>query len=176
MIVSHTKVPTSGQLVTRRRGDVTTATVAPLSIAFLGRGDAYLDSLCTYERGDIDGYLLFFAECCRTAAAASIRLADTMAELVAEWRAVPVVSRTRSDSVVHRIVPDLPTYPVIDAAAVSRRYGISRRAAGTALDTLERAEILSRTTAARNHQIYEAHEVFAAIEDIERDVRAGGLG
>lgn len=161
-------------LVLRHRG-VTTISIAPLSIAFLGHGDTYLDSLRVYERGDIDGYLMFFAECCRTAAAASVRLADTMMELVGEWQTIPAVSRTRSDSVLHRIVPDLPTYPVIDAAAVSQRYGVSRRAAGTALDTLEGAQILNRTTAARNHQIYEAHEVFAAIEDIERDVRAGRL-
>lgn len=110
------------------------------------------------------------------AAAASVRLADTITELIDEWQAVPTIVRTRSDSVVHRIIPDLPTYPVIDAAAVSRRYGVSRRAAGTALDTLESAEILNRTTAARNHQIYDTHEVFAAIEDVERDVRTGRLG
>lgn len=161
-------------LVLRHRG-VTTTTVAPLSIAFLGRGDTYLDSLGVYERGDIDGYLLFFAECCHAAAAASVRLADTMTELVDEWQTIPAIMRTRSDSVVHRIVPDLPSHPVLDAAAVSQRYGVSRRAAGTALDTLEAAEILNRTTAARNHQIYEAHEVFAAIEDVERDARTERL-
>lgn len=162
-------------LVLRHRG-VTTATVAPLSIAFLGRGDAYLDSLRHYDHGDLDEYLLFFAECCHTAAAASVRLADAMTALVDEWQAVPAVMRTRADSVVHQIVPDLPTHPVIDAAAVSERYGISRRAAGTALAALEAAEILNRSTAARNLQIYEAHEVFAATEDVERDVRAGQLG
>lgn len=162
-------------LVLRHRG-VTTATVAPLSIAFLGRGDTYLDSLRQYERGDLDAYLGFFAECCHTAAAASVRLADAMTALVAEWQTVPAVLRIRADSVVHRIIPDLPTHPVIDAAAVSQHYGVSRRAAGTALDMLQAAGILNRTTAARNHQIYEAHEVFAAIEDVERDVRAERLG
>lgn len=161
-------------LVLRQR-DVTTTTVAPLSIAFLGNGDAYLDSLSVYEGGDLDEYLTFFADCCRIAAAASSQLANAMTQLVDEWQSIPAVAQTRADSVVHRIVPDLPTHPVLDAATVSQRYGVSRRAAGGALSVLEDAAILNRTTAARNHQIYEAHEVFAAIEDIERDVRASRL-
>lgn len=92
-----------------------------------------------------------------------------------EWRALPSVANSRPDAVVHKIIPDLAPRPVTTAAASAERHGVSARAARTALDLLESEGVLNRTTAARNVQIYEAFEIFAAVESIEHDVRAGRL-
>src|SRR5690606_34052319 len=77
----------------------------------------------------------------------------------------------RSDATVRKLVEDLVEHPVCDTSQVAARYGVSHEAARLALDTLVKVGVLNRTTAARNLQVFEAHEVFAAIEDLERWTR-----
>ena len=162
-------------LLLRRHG-VTVNGVAPLSIAFLGRADDYLDALRTYEDGDIDGYVLHFAEACMTAARATRALSEELDLQLQEWRENAAVAGARADSVIHRIVPDLISRPVTDAATTAQRHGVARQTAAAALAELEQAGILNRTTAARNHQIFEATAVFTAIEGVEQMVVDGELG
>lgn len=161
-------------LLLRRHG-VTVNGVAPLSIAFLGRADDYLDALRTYEDGDIDGYVLHFAEACMTAARATRALSEELDLQLQEWRENAAVAGARADSVIHRIVPDLISRPVTDAATTAQRHGVARQTAAAALAELEQAGILNRTTAARNHQVFEATAVFTAIEGVEQMVVDGEL-
>lgn len=161
-------------LVLRHRG-VTPTTTAPLSIAILADPDGYLRSLGSYEDGDLDGYVAGFARSARIAAAAGDKLAVDVDAIVDEWQAISSVTSSRPDSVVHKIIPDLAPRPVTTAAASAKRHGVSVQAARTALDLLQSEGVLNRTTAARNVGIYEAFEIFAAVESIEHDVRAGRL-
>ncbi|MEE8601359.1 Fic family protein [Euzebya tangerina] len=157
-------------LVLRRRA-ITPTTTAPLSVAILGDPDNYLESLSGYENGEVDAYVADFAKTAMIAATMADTLADHVDSIVDEWQAIPEVAGSRPDSVIHRIVPDLPSRPVTTVSLSADRHGVSAPAARNALETLTDVGVLNRTTAARNVQIYEAHEIFAAVEDIERTAR-----
>lgn len=154
-------------MVLRRRG-VTVNGIAPTSIAVLADRQGYLDGLTAYERGDLDTWVTWFCEAGMTAAAATTRLQRQLAELRDEWRALPEVASARSDAAIRATVEQLTEHPVCSASQLAGRLGVSRPAARRALEALTEAGVLNRTTAARNLQVYEAHEVFAAIDDVER--------
>jgi ribosomal protein S25 len=103
---------------------------------------------------------------------ATERLARELELLRSEWQDLDQVARSRSDATIRRLVQDLIDDPVCTADQVADRYDVSHEAARTALERLVEAGVLRRTTAARNLHIFEAYEVFAAIEDLERWVRA----
>ncbi|MGI8575832.1 MAG: Fic family protein [Egibacteraceae bacterium] len=160
-------------MILRRRG-VTIHAIAPLSIAVLAGPAAYLDGLTGYERGDMPGWVSYFCSACITAAIATQELSRRLTELRDEWRLVPQVANARADAAIGHIIDELTSHPVCTAAQVSDRLGVSRPAARGALESLTEAGVLNRTTAARNLKIYEAHEVFAAIDDVERAVVGRG--
>lgn len=161
-------------IVLRHRG-VTPTTTAPLSIAILADPDGYLESLGAYEDGDVDGYVGGFARSAQIAAAAADKIASDVDSIIEEWQAIPTVAASRPDAVVHKIIPDLAPRPVTTAALTAERHGVSVQAARTGLDLLASEGVLNTTTAARGVQIYEAFEIFAAVEDLEHDVRAGNI-
>lgn len=161
-------------LVLRRR-HVVRDSIAPVSIAALADRDGYLDGLRRYEHGDVDGFVAWFARSCVIAAAASRQLQHDLGVLRDEWRALPTVSRARSDATIRRLVDQQLEHPVTCAAHAAQRCDVSHEAARNALEQLVDAGVLNRTTAARGLHIYEAHEVFAVLEDLEHRVAAGDL-
>src|SRR5665811_1632802 len=88
-----------------------------------------------------------------------------------EWDQVPSVANARSDATIRRIVDDLTSHPVCDASQIAARHDVSEVAARRALDQLAQAGVVNEVSAAKNHRIFEAHEVFSMLDDIERDVR-----
>ena len=84
---------------------------------------------------------------------------------------MPVIANARSDATTRKIVADLTAHPVCDAAQIASRYGVSEQASRRALESLHGAGLLRRASAARNHHVYEAHDVVAALDDVERQVR-----
>lgn len=153
-----------------RRRRVTIHAIAPLSIAMLGDTDSYLDGLAAYERGDLATWLAYFIEASNTAADSTARLDDQLTSLHNEWRNLAIVVESRSDAAIRRTVEQLTSHPVCSTSQLAERLGVSRPAARRALEQLTEVGVLNRTTAARNLQVYEAHEVFAAIDDVERAV------
>ncbi len=153
-----------------RRRRVTSRAIAPLSIAMLGDTGSYLDGLGAYGRGDLATWLSYFTTASLVAADATARLDDQLTSLRDEWRNLPIVVDARSDAAIRRAVEQLTSHPVCSAAQLAERLGVSRPAARGALEQLAGVGVLNRTTAARNLQVYEAHEVFAAIDDVERAV------
>ncbi|MEX0705773.1 MAG: Fic family protein [Nitriliruptoraceae bacterium] len=154
-------------VILRRRGIVVNG-VAPLSSALLAEGNRYFDDLRRYEQGDVDGFVVRFARSGLLAADAAGRLAGQLDRLRAEWRELDVVARARSDATVRRLIEDLVEHPVCSAGQVADRHGVSHEAARMALDALAEAGVLNRTIAARNLHVFEADEVFALLEDVER--------
>lgn len=157
-------------MILRRRRVVVNG-IAPLSVAVLADQESYLTGLRDYQRGDIEGWVTWFAEAGAAAARASRQLQTGLAALQEEWARLPEVEQARSDAAVHRLVFQLVEHPVCSAQQAAERLGVSRRAARDALETLTDAGVLNRTTAARNLQVYEANEVFALIDDLERTAR-----
>lgn len=157
--------------VLRTRGVVRQG-VAPVSVAMLVQRDRYLDDLRAYDAGDATLFAKHFSESALHSAEASRRLTDDINEIVAEWEEEPVVANARSDATIRRLLSDLATHPAMDTNAIMQRYEVSRPTALTALDALVEAGILNRTTAARGLYVYEAHEIFDVIDDLEQDLRA----
>lgn len=162
-------------LVLRRRHVVRDG-IAPISIAALADRAGYFDGLHRYEQGDVDGFVRWFARSCRTAAAASHQIQRGLKALRDEWHALPVVAGARADATIRKLVDQQLTHPVTSVTQAAQRCGVSHEAARGALERLADAGVLNRTTAARNLHIYEAHEVFALIDDLERRVASGVIG
>lgn len=154
-------------MILRRRGVVVNG-IAPLSVAVLADQEAYLTGLQDYQRGDLDRWVTWFAEAGAKAALASRQLQTGLTALQEEWARLPEVEQARSDAAVRRLVFQLIEHPVCSAQQAAERLGVSRRAARDALEALTDVGVLNRTTAARNLQVYEASEVFALIDDLER--------
>lgn len=154
-------------MVLRRRG-ITVNGIAPLSIAVLSDTQRYLEGLRSYERGDLPTWADYFSQAATIAAESMTRLSNRLIELRDEWRRLPAVAGSRSDAAIRRAVEQLSTHPVCSSAQLAERLAVSRPAARRALEQLTDVGVLNRTTAARNLQVYEAHEVFAAIDDMER--------
>lgn len=151
-----------------RRRRVTVNAIAPLSIAILGDRDRYLNGLEAYEHGRLGTWLSYFIRASTTAADSTARLSQQLTGLHDEWRNLAIVADSRSDAAIRSTVDQLTSHPVCSTSQLAERLGVSRPAARRALQQLTEVGVLNRTTAARNLQIYEAHEVFAAIDDVER--------
>ena len=133
--------------------------------------DDFYDAIATYDRGDPRPFVTLFADGCSQSADATRRLAAELRDIAASWKADPAVAATRSDAVVRKIVDDLIEQPVTTADQVASQHGVSARAARNGLEALRNAGILNRTTAARNLHVFEAIDVFAALDDLERSLR-----
>ena len=155
--------------VLRRRG-VIGQTLAPISLAMLVRREQYMAAIATYDRGDPRPFVALFADACSQSADAARRLAAELRDIAASWKADPAVAAARSDAVVRKIVDDLVDQPVTTADQVAAQHGVSARAARNGLEALRTAGILNRTTAARNLHVFEAIDVFAALDDLERSL------
>lgn len=155
--------------VLRARGVVRHG-VAPVSVAMLVQRDRYLEDLKAYDEGDAGQFARHFSESALLAADASHRLTSDIAQIVAEWQEDPVIANARSDATVRRLVPDLAAHPAMDTNSIMDRYEVSRPAALGALESLTEAGILNRTTATRGLYVYEAPEIFDAIDNIEREM------
>ena len=154
-------------LVLRRRG-VTLQGIAPVSVALLAHRDRYFDELSAYERGDVERFVTMFARSCSVAAELTALLDDDLAAIHDEWIQLPEVARARSHATVRKIVDALIEHPVLTADQAAVRHEVSHEAARRALEQLVNAGVLNRATAARNLHIYEAVEVFDALERLEQ--------
>lgn len=146
--------------------------IAPVSVAMLAKQDDYLADLRAYDQGDTAQFTKRFCTSAIHAATASRRLTQDLRDIVAEWEEHTVVAGARRDATVRRLVADLAEHPAMDTNHVMERYEVSRPTALGALDSLVEAGILNRTTAARGLYVYEAHEVFDAVENVEREMLA----
>lgn len=154
-------------VVLRRRG-VVSAGIAPLSLALLADRDRYFDGLVAYQRGDAATWISQLADAAQAASRSGQELAAALAALRQEWKGMAVIARARAGSTVRRLVDDLITHPVMDAALVADRYAVSSVAARNALNAMEGAGILRQVSVARDRRVWEAHEVFAALDEAER--------
>ncbi|MGQ0847998.1 MAG: hypothetical protein ACT4OP_02545 [Actinomycetota bacterium] len=68
-------------------------------------------------------------------------LVDQVEGLIERWKAG---LKVRHDASARRLLPILPGLPLIDSATAAKACGVSRRAAQSALDQLERAGIITR--------------------------------
>jgi len=150
----------------RARGLVRHASV-PVSAGLLHDTAAYVDALGEYRQGRPDAIVTAFARATFDAAANGRWLASEITEIRETWRDGLVA---RSDSTAWRLLDHVVEQPVIDAAHAAAALGVTDRGARNALDTLERAGVLTPLSAGRR-RMWQAAPVLAAMDSFAR--RAG---
>ncbi len=102
------------------------------------------------------------AEAARRAIDNGRQLAADVDTISARWRVV--TASVRSHSVLHRIVADLPSHPVLDIAAVEERFSVSNPAAARAVEQLVDFDILSQANAGLRFRKFIAHDISDALD------------
>jgi len=125
--------------------------------------------MTAFRRGDDDPWLLILAESAAHAAHASIELANQIAALQEKWR--EMAGRPREDSAAEQIIRLLPAEPVLNVAIATTKLGRSDEAVRQALNRLEDAGVVQRTTVAKRHRAWESIGVSALVDEMERRLR-----
>lgn len=167
-----------------RRG-LTTHAVLPISPVLLTRSREYVDGLTAYRYtgaatdSAAQKALSAWLRCFLTAVSVAVDQAQTFAadlnELRERWetdvaahrRATGIREIPRADSATARILSTLQEHPVLTAATVVRLFDVSRPSAGTALEELAAAGVLTKRRIGQTH-VYSAADVFELITFAER--------
>lgn len=140
-----------------------------LSPYFEDQRQEYYDALQgVRERGDLDAWLAFFLEGVRAQSIDAIARAERLTDLREKYRAL-VQAKTRGAA--NQLVDLAFEQPVLTAAVVERRLGVSRPAALNALRQLADAGVVVRVgEGPRRQQRWRAHEVLSALtEEVARE-------
>jgi Fic family protein len=153
-----------------RRRDIAPVRVPPISLVLARRRDDYIAGLTAYRAGDVDDWILSFANATYDAAAAAEGFAGTVRTTQAEW--LERAGRPRAGSAARIIVERLPDHPVLDSKVVQRLADCSDVAALRALDRLEGAGVLSKVRSSKRNRAWECKELFALLNDFEEQPTA----
>jgi len=161
-------------VVLRRRGTAVRF-VPPVSIVLAARPGAYVDGLVGFREGRLADWIGSFAAATRDAAAASLVLADQVAELQHEWTLR--AGRPRSGSAASRLIALLPALPVLSAPIARAAIGVSQQQTLAALKALAHAGVLTQISQGTYDRQYAATDLFDLLAAYEaRVVGRGGRG
>lgn len=160
-------------VVYRRRG-LATSVVPPISLVLATHNRLYIGGLIAYRFGDLKDWLLLFAASTVKAVDRAHDLAQRVDVLREEW--LERVGRPRSHASSRALLDQLAAEPILTVARAAELAGVSETAAASALDALERARILKRTSQQRWGRRWEAPEVFELLDAFERAVATPGDG
>ena len=114
----------------------------PVSVLIARDPGGYLAGLTLYRLGQLDSWVEWMAAALERSSDAAAALMTRTDALVAEWR--HRLAGVRADAAAQRLVDILAERPVLSAAAVAARLGVSARAGQTALATLAEHGIVRR--------------------------------
>ena len=168
-----------------RRG-VTTTAVLPISLVLATRREDYVLGLTKYRhdaardtaaaQSAIRWWIDFFVEAADDAVAQSRQIIADIQDVRDDWDQRLAAYREtqgrtralRSDSATARILDGLTAAPVLTTRAVAELFGVSSKAAFTALEELKGADILSTRSIGRGARAYLADELLDLITVAER--------
>ena len=171
--------------VLARRG-LTDRAVLPVSLVLATLRDRYLDGLTSFRHARpatsteaseaIGTWLATFIDAAAIAVEQSKTLAAGIQELRESWTqrltehraSVGLRPSPRADSAVARLLNHLPEAPVVTTTTLTKILGVSAPAAGSALDELTRAGILTGKAIERGAKAYLAREVLDLVTVSER--------
>jgi Fic family protein len=154
-------------VVLRRRG-LARDVVPPISLVLATHSDRYVDGLTEWRFGDPSEWFLFFAGTTITAVREARSLGDRIGALRGDWLAR--LGNPRKDASVRKVLERLPAEPIVTVARVMEVAGVSRPAAGNAVDQLVRADVLRPLNERKWGRVWEAREVFDLLDDFEREL------
>jgi Fic family protein len=154
-------------IVYRRRGLAPTV-VPPVSLVLATRSAQYIGGLEEYRFRDVVEWLVFFSVAMISAARKARGLALRIQELADGW--LERLGNPRSDASSRMIIDRLAAEPIITIARAAELAGVSGTAADNAVRSLEAAGILKRLNEQRWGRRWEAPNVFALLDDFEREL------
>ncbi len=162
-----------GELICR--GGLARDVIPPTSLVLSGRRRAYVDGLTAwrFDHDGADRWVRLLAEATHEAAEGSIRLADEIAALKAQWR--ERCAHRRSDSAAVALLAHLPAHPIITGDDAIRLTGRSGTAARGALSQLTEDGVLAEVTLAKRNRAWESIGLFALVDELERDLSGGAI-
>ncbi|MCW2978553.1 MAG: hypothetical protein JWO14_280 [Solirubrobacterales bacterium] len=155
------------QVIFRRRG-LAPRYIPPVSIVLGANKDAYIAGLESFREGEVDGWVLQFAQAVESAAEQARSFSEEVTELQTKW--LGELGKVRSDAGVLPLIELLPKFPVITAAVAEKEIGRSRPVTIEALGRLEAIGALTRHRSQKFGDSWEAKELFSLLEEFERRV------
>jgi len=152
-------------VVLRRRG-LAPRYVPPVSLVLAADPDAYIAGLTAFREGDAAGWCRLFAEATGRAAREARELAERIARLQETWR--KRTGRPRSHSSAEALIVELPAHPIVTVATAQKLLGRSKQAVNEAVALLAEKGVLHPITLAKRNRAWEARELFALIDEVER--------
>ncbi|MFL5392904.1 MAG: hypothetical protein ACJ79G_08725 [Myxococcales bacterium] len=83
-------------------------------------------------------------------------------------------SHPRRDSSAEALIADLPAHPIVTVATAQQFLGRSKQAVNEAIGSLAEKGVLHQITLARRNRAWEARDVFALSDDVERELATPG--
>ena len=114
----------------------------PVSVLIARDPGGYLAGLTLFRMGGLDVWVEWVAKALQRSSEAAGELMSSAEALVAAWRGRLV--GVRGDADAHRVIDLLAEQPVLSAAIIADRLGVSARSGQSALATLARHGIVER--------------------------------
>jgi Fic family protein len=114
----------------------------PVSVLIARDPGGYLAGMTLFRMGQLDPWVEWMSAALERSSEAAGELLARSEALLAEWRVRLV--RVREDAAAHRVIDLLAEQPVLSAATIADRLGVSVRAGQSALATLARHGIVER--------------------------------
>jgi hypothetical protein len=127
-----------------------------------------IEGLVVFREGRVADWIGSFATATARAAAASIELADRVAELQGEWR--ERAGRPRAGSAASKLIALLPALPVLSAPTARAAIGVSQQQTLAALKALARAGVIRQLSAGTYDRQYAAIELFDLLTAYEEGI------
>jgi Fic family protein len=154
-------------VVNRRRG-LAVNVVPPVSLVLATHGSEYIGGLTEYRFGDPVRWLLFYAAATVKAVDRAHDLARRIETLREAW--LERLGQPRRDASARTLAEQLPAEPIVSVTRAAQLAGVSDTAAARAVAALEGAGILRPASKQAWGRRWEAPEVFALLDDFERDL------
>lgn len=158
-------------MILRRRA-VAPVVTPPISAALAVQRDAYFAGLSGYQQhGEIEPWIVQFAEAARDAAAGASRLVETIARRREAWRVA--TGHPRRDSIVARFIESLPSTPLVSAESAARQLAVDPNVARRGIRRLEDAGVLKQVSKGERNRVWAADDVFDLLDEFEHTLTDG---
>jgi Fic family protein len=154
-------------VVLRRRG-LAARYVPPVSLVLAADAKEYISGLTAFRQDRPADWILLFARAIERAAAKASELVKRLSELQELWR--ERAGRPRHHSSAEALIVALPAHPIVTVATAQTFLGRSKQAVNEAIAVLAGKGVLHPVTLAKRNRVWEAREVFAVINDVEREL------
>ncbi|MFE4951524.1 Fic family protein [Leifsonia sp. NPDC056665] len=145
-----------------RRSRTTATVVVPVSAGLLHDVDGYYAALSAYRAGDVDPIVRSFTEAAGFAVRTGRQLATAIAELRTRWE--EALTGLRSDSSARRVAALALEQPVLNAAVVESRLGLSAPGAYRAFEALVDRGVLRSANSRKRNRLWIADDMIQALD------------